>query len=138
MNGIDYLHHKIEEYLTLKKEATANIYRSALRTFVRHYKSEHGEDKTISHFLDKIFDEYKKPRREQSRIAEIEVSNFIRFLKKKGLAPNTILLKFAAIQNFLKYKQVIVSSSFIGVFLLGIQKKRIGNMSGQFRISENL
>ena len=71
MNGIDYLHHEIEEYLTLKKEATANIYRSALRTFVRHYKSEHGEDKIISHFLDKIFDEYKKPRREQRRIAEI-------------------------------------------------------------------
>lgn len=56
----------------------------------------------------------KKDRREQKQIAEIEISNFIRHLKKKNLSGNSIRLQFASVQNFLKYKGVLVTSSFIG------------------------
>ncbi len=71
MHKIDYLEPEIEEYLQLKKHSTANVYRSNLRIFVEYYQSVYGKDKTISDFLDSIFDEFKKPRREQRRIAEI-------------------------------------------------------------------
>ena len=105
--------NEIDEYLTLKSKTTRRNYASAYRTFLKYYKTKHGEDKGFSHFLDRIFDELKKPRREQSKIAEMELSKFIDTqLPKKS--NNTIRLYIAAIQNFLKYKGVTVATGFIG------------------------
>ncbi|MCW4052952.1 MAG: hypothetical protein NWE78_07080 [Candidatus Bathyarchaeota archaeon] len=104
---------KIEEYLGLKSKATRHVYSSAFGHFLGFYQNKHGEGKSFSDYLDRIFDELKKPRREQRRIAEIELVDFINYLKEQGKSNNTIRLYFAAVQNLLKYKQVMVSSIFI-------------------------
>jgi hypothetical protein len=101
MKQTEYLEPEIEEYLLLKKRSTANVYRSNLRIFVEYYQSIYGKDKTISDFLDTIFDELKKPRRQQRRITEIVLAGFIKHLQEKGMANNTIRSKFAAVQNFI-------------------------------------
>ena len=114
MNEPERLHYEIEEFLTFKKDSTAEVYRSTFRRFTKYYQSVYGKNKTISDFLDTIFDELKKPRREQKRIAESVLVTYIKQLKQEGLSANSIRLKFAVIQNFLKYKGIVVSSVFIG------------------------
>jgi integrase len=106
---------EIEEYLALKSKPTREIYASAYRAFLSFYQNKYGKGKGFIHFLDHIFDEFKKPIREQKRIAETELTQFIDYLKDKGKSNNSIRLYFAAMQNFLKYKQVTVSMSFINV-----------------------
>jgi integrase len=106
---------EIQEFLDLKSPSTAHAYSNSFAKFLEFYQSKYGEDANFGDFLDRIFEEKKKPRREQKRIAEIEVSQYVDFLKDKGLSNNSIRLYFAAVQNFLKYKQVIISMSFITV-----------------------
>ncbi len=106
---------EVEEYLALKSKKTAQIYKSGLAKFLTYYQSKHGEGKLFAHFLDRIFEEFKKPPREQERIAEIEISQFIDYLRDQKLSNNAIRLYFASVQNFLKYKQVTVSMSFIDI-----------------------
>jgi integrase len=103
---------EIEEYLKLKDKNTAGAYASAYRKFLVFYQTKYGKDKGFSNWLDRIFEEFKKPPRDQDRIAEKDVSEFINSLKEK-LSNNTIRLYMAALQNFLKYKNVVLSSSFI-------------------------
>ena len=104
---------EVEEFLALKSKRTAQIYSSGLSKFLKYYQSEHGKGKGFAHFLDRIFEEFKKPQRDQRRVAEIELSQFIDFLRDQKLSNNSIRLYFAAVQNFLKYKQVTVSMGFI-------------------------
>jgi integrase len=106
---------EVEEYLALKSKRTAQIYSSGLAKFLTFYQSKYGKDADFSHFLDRVFEEFKKPPREQSRVAEIEISQFIDYLRDQKLSNNSIRLYFAAVQNFLKYKQITVSMSFIDV-----------------------
>ena len=105
---------EVEEYLTLKGKATRFVYSSAFGHFLNFYGNKYGERKGFSDYLDRIFEEIKKPRRQQKRIAELELVDFINYLKELGKSNNTIRLYFAAVQNFLKYKQVMVSARFIG------------------------
>jgi len=109
------LEQEVEDYLALKSKQTAEIYASAYRAFLSFYQKKYGKNKGFSHFLDRIFEEFKKPIREQRRIAETELTQFIDYLKDEGKSSNSIRLYFAAMQNFLKYKQVTVSMSFINV-----------------------
>jgi integrase len=106
---------EVAEYLALKSKRTAQIYSSGISKFLTFYQSKYGKDKGFAHFLDRIFEEFKKPMREQSRVAEIEISQFIDYLRDRKLSNNAIRLYFAAVQNFLKYKQVTVSMSFIDI-----------------------
>jgi site-specific recombinase XerD len=106
---------EVQEYLKLKSPSTAKTYGSGFMKFLEYYRAKHGKDKGFNHFLDRIFEEFKKPQREQKRIAEIEVSQFVDYLKDKKISNNAIRLYFAAVQNFLKYKQVSISMSFINV-----------------------
>ena len=105
---------EVYEYLGLKGKATRAIYGSAFNLFLKFYQNKHRKGKGFSDYLDRIYDELKKPRREQRRIAEIELVDFINFLKQLGKSNNTIRAYFAAVQNFLKYKQITVSAIFIG------------------------
>jgi integrase len=110
---------EIEEYLKLKSPSTAQSYGSGFVKFRKYYRSKYGKDATFNHFLNRIYEEFKKPPLEQKRIAEIEVSEFIDWLKAqklssgKKLSSNAIRLYFAAIQNYLKYRNVVISLSFI-------------------------
>jgi len=106
---------EIKEYLQLKSPSTAHAYSNGFVRFLEYYQSKYGEGKNIGDFLDRIFEERKKPRREQNRVAETEVSQFIDYLKDKGLSNNSIRMYFAAMQNFLKWKEVTVSMSFINI-----------------------
>lgn len=106
---------EIQEYLNLKSPSTAHSYANGFVRFLAFYQSKHGKDANFGHFLDRIFEERKKPRREQKRVAETEVSQFINFLKDQGLSNNSIRLYFAAMQNFLKWKEVIISMNFVNV-----------------------
>jgi integrase len=116
---------EVEEYLALKNKNTAQSYASGFIKFLAYYQTKHGKDADFSHFLDSIFAEFKKPMREQKRVAEIEITQFIDYLKDKKLSNNSIRLYFAAIQNFLKYKQITVSLSFIGI-PAPVEKKQNG------------
>jgi hypothetical protein len=53
MTERDYLHTEIEEFLALKKDSTAKVYRSTFRRFTKYYQSVYGKDKTISDFSPK-------------------------------------------------------------------------------------
>jgi integrase len=116
---------EVEEYLALKSKRTAQIYSSGLSKFLTFYQSKHGKGEGFSHFLDRIFEEFKKPMREQKRVAEIEITEFIDYLRDQKLSNNAIRLYFAAVQNFLKYKQVTVSMSFIDI-PAPVEKKQNG------------
>lgn len=106
---------EIIEYLNLKSEKTAKTYRGSFVKFLRYYRSKHGANVTFNHFLIRIFEESKKSPLEQDRIAEKEISGFIDYLKDKGLSNNSIRVYFAAIQNYLKYKHIVISMSFVNV-----------------------
>jgi site-specific recombinase XerC len=114
---------EVEEYLELKSKPTRQTYGASFRAFLDFYQNKYGKDKGFIHFLDRIFEEFKKPIREQRRIAETELTQFIDYLKDKGKSNNSIRLYFAAMQNFLKYKQVSVSMSFIGNMPAPVEKK---------------
>ena len=105
---------EVEEYLRLKGKTTRGVYGSAFELFLRFYQSKYGEGKGFSDYLDRIFAELQKPRREQKRVAETELVDFINYLKELGKSNNTVRLYFAAVQNLLKYKGIIVSANFIG------------------------
>ena len=111
-----------EEYLKLKGKTTRGIYGSAFELFQEFYGNKYGEGKGFSHFLDRIFAELQKPRREQKRVAETELVDFIDHLKELGKSNNTIRTYFGAVQNLLKYKQITVSASFIGNLPPAIEK----------------
>jgi len=113
---------EVDEYLSLKGKTTRGIYSSAFGLFLEYYRNKHGEEKGLGDFLDRIFEEMKKPRREQRRIAEIEMVDFINYLKQLGKSNNTIRGYFAAVQNFLKYKQLVVSARFIGNLPPAVEK----------------
>jgi site-specific recombinase XerD len=112
---IEEFEPEIKEYLNLKSAKTAKTYRGAFVKFLRYYRSKHGANVTFNHFLIRIFEEFKKSPLEQDHIAEKEISGFIDYLKDKGLSNNSIRVYFAAIQNYLKYKHIIVSMSFVNV-----------------------
>lgn len=112
-----------EEYLKLKSKSTAEIYRTAYRKFIKSYRKRHGEDKGFDHFLDKIFETLKLPRREQYKVAEAEMVDFIDDLLNQGTSNNTIRLYFTAVQNFLKFKGVQMSAKWVGNFPKSIPKK---------------
>jgi len=112
---IEELEPEIEEYLNLKSPKTARTYGGGFVKFLRYYRSKYGTNVTFNHFLNRIFEEFKKPPLEQKRIAEQEISGFIDYLKDKGLSDNSIRLYFAAIQNYLKYKHIVISMSFVNV-----------------------
>ena len=101
---------EILEYLALKSKTSRHVYSSAFGHFRDFYRNKYGENKGFSDFLDRIFDELKKPRREQRHIAEIELVQLIDYLKQLGKSNNTIRSYFGGIQNFLKYKGITVSA----------------------------
>jgi site-specific recombinase XerD len=104
----------VEEYLTLKAKSTKRVYASTYQQFLIYYQKKHGKGKGFNDFLDRIYAELKKPLREQKRIIESEIGEFINFLKSEGKSNNSIRLYIAALQNFLKYKNITFSTSFIG------------------------
>ena len=106
---------ELQEYLSLKSKATRAVYASAFRHFLEYYKSKYGKDKGVGDFLDRIFAEFRKPPREQRRIAEIELKGFVDFLRDKGKSNNTIRLYFGAVQDFLKFKHITVSARYVGL-----------------------
>ena len=87
---------EVEEYLRLKGKTTRGVYGSAFELFLRFYQSKYGEGKGFSDYLDRIFAELQKPRREQKRVAETELVDFINYLKELGKSNNTIRLARAA------------------------------------------
>jgi hypothetical protein len=119
----DIFEPEIQEYLTLKSKPTQTVHSSAFIHFLDYYRNKHGKEKGFSDFLDRIFDELKKPRREQRRVAEIECVQFISHLKQLEKSNNTIRSYFGGIQNFLKYKGITVSAIFIGNLPPSIEKK---------------
>lgn len=113
---------EVEKYLKSKGKHTAEIYASAFRNFAAYYQTEHDVNKVFGHFLDRIFKDFDKPLREQERIAESELTQYIKYLRQKKLvnnpnktlSNNAIRLYLAAMQDFLKYMHIIVSAEFIG------------------------
>ena len=118
----DAFEPEILEYLTLKSKASRYVYSSAFKHFLDFYRNKYGKDKTISHFLDRIFDEFKKERRKQKRVAELELVEYIEYLKQGKKSNNSIRSYFGGIQNFLKYKGITVSSGFIGNIPPSVEK----------------
>ena len=86
------------------------------RSTISFYHEKHNAE-SIKHFLDRIFDNMKKDRKDRDpRLIESELVDFIEWLKNRGQSPNTIRPYLAAIQNFLKYYNVPVAMSFVGNF----------------------
>jgi integrase len=104
---------EVEEYLGMKKPATADVYRYGFAKFLEYYRVKYGDDTNLHHFLLRIQTELQKPLLEQERITEMELKEFIDYLKNQKLSNNAIRLYFAAIQNFLKYKHIVLSGSFV-------------------------
>lgn len=110
-----FLEDKVmEEFLSLKgSKTTKRLYRRGLKLFIEYYRSKHGRDKDFNDFLERIFSNLRKPLNEQRRIIEPELVGFIEYLKPK-YANKSIRLYLAAVQNYLKYRNVTVSMSFVG------------------------
>ncbi len=108
------LDERIEEFLGLKGKSTARVYRAGLKLFLEYYREKHGEEADFDDFLDLIFEEFKKGPREQRRVAEPEIAGFIEYMTEKELANKSMLAYLAGVQNYLKYRNVTVSMTFIG------------------------
>ncbi len=117
------LESEVEEYLTLKSVSTRRSYRAGFRAFMTFYEKKYGVSNAFSHFLDRIFEEMRKPPREQKKVIETELADYINFLKLEGKSNNSIRVYIAAIQNFLKYKHVMVSTRFIGNMPPPVEKR---------------
>ncbi|MFC1487255.1 tyrosine-type recombinase/integrase [Thermoproteota archaeon] len=117
---------EVQEYLKLKSNATRRIYGITLRNFGDYYTKKYGVSNVFSHFLDRIFDEKKKPPREQKRLIETELAEYINVEKAKGKSNNTIRAYITTVQNFLKYKNITVSARFIGNMPPATTKKSNG------------
>ena len=112
--GVD-LGPEMVEWLSTKARTTAKAYHRRLRRFMRWYRSRYGDDVSISHFLDRLDENLRLPRRERKKLAELEMVEYIDYLKDgEGLANYTIRNNFVAIQNFLDYKGYSVSMRWIG------------------------
>jgi integrase/recombinase XerD len=106
---------EIREWLRTKTKSTAQAYNRRLNLFMRWYKSKFGEDVDIGHFLDRLDENQKLPRRERNKLAELVISDYIDYLvEEEKLAPHTIRNNFVALQNFLDYKGYSVSMRWIG------------------------
>ena len=81
---------EIEEFLKLNSESTQTVYKASFNEFLTFYRQQYGEKVGIGHFLDRIFENMKKPPREQKRLAESEIVGFINWLINKNKSPNTI------------------------------------------------
>jgi integrase len=105
---------EINKFLKLKSKSTQIVYKASFNDFLTFYRQQYGEKTNIGHFLDRIFENMKKPPREQKRLAESEIMDFINYLINKTKSNNTIRAYFGSMQNFLKYKGIAISSCFIG------------------------
>ena len=56
-----------EKYLRLKGKTTRGVYGSAFSLFLEFYQSKYGKGKGFSDYLDRIFEELKKERRQRAR-----------------------------------------------------------------------
>ena len=73
---------EIEEFLKLKSKSTQTVYKALFNEFLKFYRQQHDEKTNIGHFLDNTFENTKKPSCEQKGLAEIEIVDFINWLKK--------------------------------------------------------
>lgn len=106
---------EIESYLKLKSGPTGSSYQSGFIKFLEYYRKKHGPDKSMTDFLDAVFENFKKPLREQTpRLIETEFVDFVNYLKELNISSNSIRVYIAALQNFLKFYNISVSIGFIG------------------------
>ena len=75
---------EIQDYLILKSESTKTVYSASFNEFLRYYENKHGEGKGFTHFLDRTFEELRKDCRDQKRLAEIGLVQYVDWLKNKG------------------------------------------------------
>ena len=90
------------------------MYKASFNEFLTFCRQQYGEKASIGQFLDRIFENMKKPPRERKRLAESEIVDFINWLEDKNKSNNTLRAYFGSMQNFLKYKGIAISSCFIG------------------------
>ena len=101
---------EIEEFLKLKSESTQTVYKASFNEFLTFYRQQYGEKVGIGRFLDRIFENMKKPPRERKHLTESEIVDFVNWLKDKNKSPNTVRSYFGGLQNFLKYKGIAAVS----------------------------
>jgi hypothetical protein len=61
---------EVQGYLLLKTHSTVKTYGTGSVKSLEYYKSKYGKDKGFAHFLDRIFEEFKKTAREQRRVGD--------------------------------------------------------------------
>ncbi|MGA2681910.1 MAG: site-specific integrase [Candidatus Bathyarchaeia archaeon] len=117
----DKFEDEIERFLILKGKATGQVYASGYTKFLTFYQHKYGKDANFGHFFKRIYDDLKKPIDQQENLVDIELTDYINWLKqqktrkKEPLSANVIRLYFASMQNLLKWKHIPISSSFIKV-----------------------
>ena len=117
-----------------EKKSTADVYRPGLKLFIHFFKERHGEDKTYSSFLDMLEENLRLPRSKKKKLAESELVDFIEFLKTKDFSNNSIRTYIAAVQNFLKYKDFVISQRWLGNLPKSISKK--SNRKHRWKLNE--
>jgi len=117
---------EIKEFLKLKSKSTKTVYKASFNEFLTFYCQQYGEKTNIGHFLDRIFENMKNPPREQKRLAESEIVDFINWFINKNKSPNTIRAYFGALQNFLKFKNIAINSCFVGNLSPATAQKKNG------------
>lgn len=125
---------EVEEYLKLKSESTAEIYRTGFRKFITYYRGRYGESVGFNHFLDRLYENARLPLKEQKRVAELEMVDYLNSLKDGGVSNNTRRLYFGAIQNYLKYRGIILSAKWVGNYPKAIPKKE--NKKHQWKLEQ--
>jgi integrase/recombinase XerD len=117
------LNGEVEAFFATKGSATKRVYKAALNYFLEFYQTKHGEDKTLSTFLDELDKNMKLPRRQRRRLSEEELNGYISFLQEKKMSNNSIRAYVAGLQNFLKYYSFQVSTAFVKVPSNKVAKK---------------
>jgi integrase/recombinase XerD len=124
---------EVEEYLKLKSQSTAEIYRTGFRKFITYYRGKYGDEVGFNHFLDRLYENLRLPMREQKRVAELEMVDYLNYLKGQGGSNNTQRLYFGAIQNYLKYRGIVISAKWVGNYPKATPKKE--NKKHQWTLS---
>jgi len=97
------------EFLGALDEGTRKVYSNGLSAFLTFYQSQG----TIKDFLDRVEEDFLRPRREKTRVARKTLKEFVDWLQKKGYKPKSIRVYVAAIQSEARYFDIAITTRYV-------------------------
>lgn len=104
-----FVKDEVEEFLSVLKFGTRNVYSRALTVFQQFYASRGS----IKDFLDSVERDLLLPRGEKKRVARVTLNSFVVWLQNRGYTPKTVRVYVGAVQTLVKYFDIPISLRYV-------------------------